>query len=162
MQDLKLPLEASYQSHPAFRFDAPSWSLDPQMLATFNTSYLAARQMGSMLSGEGLNILHDECLRDMQAVYASLQAQSNDQHERQFLVELASECARLLHEELTWFQRPLKQGAHALRAEPSRKAAVRMQADRHFFGQLPATAVKELQQIAAADIDRFRASAAAG
>ncbi len=162
MQDLKLPLEDSYHSHPAFRFDAPSWSLDPQLLETFNTDYLAARQMGSMLSDEGLNTLHGECLRHMQAVYASLQAQSTDLHEHQFLTELASECARLLHEELTWFQRPLKQGAHSLRAESSRMASIRMHAERHFFGQLPSTAVQELQHLAAADIDRFRACAAAG
>jgi len=162
MQDLSLPLEDSYQHHPAFRFDASSWVLPAGQLDTFNTTYRAARQIGPSLSGQGRDTLGLESSRLMGEVFASLQAQCGDEHERQFVIELARECTRLLHEELDWFARPLKQGSLHLSSERARSAAIRMQSERHFFGQLPVEVSQELQQLAAKDVERFRASAAAG
>lgn len=162
MKDLASPLVDSYQCHPSFRFDMPSWTLDADRLEAFNTTYRAARQMGSALSDQGRDALRGDCLRQMQNVFDSLQAQCSDEPERQFLSELATECTRLLHEELDWFARPLKQGLLDLGAEHVRSIAIRMQVDRHFFGQLRPAAVEELRNLAAHDVERFRVSAAAG
>lgn len=162
MQDLTTPLQQSYQEHPAFCFDTPSWTLDNRSLDAFNSTYTATRQIGPAHSTESLDALRKECLRLMGNVFTALKAQCADKPEAHFLDELATECARLLHEELEWYTRPLKSGLAHLERETSQRAAVRMQTDRHFFGQLPPTVVDELRHIAARDIERFQASAVAG
>lgn len=162
MQELTTPLQQSYQAHPAFRFDAPVWTLDDGALDAFNSTYAATRQIGPAHSNESLDALRKECLCLMGNVFAALKAQCADEAEVHFLTELATECARLLNEELEWYARPLKSGLAHLEQEASRRAAVRMQTERHFFGLLPPAAVEELRHIAAQDVERFRTSAAAG
>lgn len=162
MRDLTTPLKQSYQAHPAFCFDASGWTLDDGLLDAFNSTYTATRQIGPAHSAESLDALRKECLRLMGGVFANLKAQCADEPEAHFLEELATECARLLHEELVWYARPLKSGLTHLEQETSRQAAIDMQTQRHFFGQLPPAAVDELRHIARQDVDRFRASAAAG
>jgi hypothetical protein len=162
MQDLSAPLRHSYLEHPAFRFDAPSWDVPAGQLEAFNSTYMAARQIGPALSRRSLDVFRQDCLRLMGGVFSAMQAQCVDESETHFLTELASECIRLLNEELDWYVRPTRPGLARLDEEPARQTAIRMQMERHFFGQLPASVVEELRQLAARDVERFRASASAG
>lgn len=162
MQDLSAPLRHSYLEHPAFRFDTPSWQLPGEQLDAFNSTYTAARQIGAALSSKSLGVFRQDCLRLMDCVFSTMRAQCADESETHFLAELAAECIRLLNEELDWYVRSTKPGLACLDTEPARQSAIRMQMERHFFGQLPAGAVEELQQLATRDLERFRASAAAG
>lgn len=162
MQDLSAPLRHSYLEHPAFRFDAPCWNVPAAQLEAFNSTYTAARQIGPALSRRSLDVFRLDCLRLLDGVFSTMQAQCADESETHFLTELASECIRLINEELDWYVRPTKPGLARLDMEPARQSAIHMQMGRHFFGQLPAGAVEELRQLAARDVERFRASAAAG
>lgn len=162
MQDLSAPLRHSYREHPAFRFDTPSWELPDEPLAAFNATYTATRQIGTTLSDKSLEVLRKDCLRLMAAVFSALKAQCADEPEIHFLTELATECGRLLNEELDWYTRPTQPGLAQLDEESARQAAIRMQVERHFFGQLRSGAIEELRQLASSDIERFRANVAAG
>jgi hypothetical protein len=162
MQDLSTPLRHSYLEHPAFRFDAESWDLPAAQLDIFNSTYIAARKIGPALSRESREVFRRDCLRLMSGVFSCMQAQCANDTETQFLAELEKECSRLVNEELDWYFRPLKVRQVRLDKESVRHAAIRMQMERYFFGQLPSETVKELQELAKNDIERFRASAAAG
>lgn len=162
MQDLSAPLRHSYLEHPAFRFDTPSWELPDELLAAFNATCAATRQIGATLSDNSLEVMRQDCQRLMVAVFSSLKAQCADEPEIHFLAEVAAECGRLLNEELDWYARPTKPGLAQLDEEAARQAAIHMQVERHFFGQLRPGAIEALRQLASSDITRFRANAAAG
>ena len=162
MQELKTPMANSYREHPAFRFDAPNWALPEEMLAAFNEPYAALRQIGSTLDAKSLGALRQDCMQALQGIFVFMQAQSVDEFEKRFLAELQSECNRLLDEESTWYARQPQPGFVRLKEASARRAAIRMQADRHFFGRLPSSAVEELSGLAATELARFRANAASG
>jgi hypothetical protein len=162
MQDLSAALRHSYLEHPSFGFDTPSWDEPAAQLDAFNSTYSAARQIGATLSSKSREVFRRDSLRLMDGVFSSMRAQSADEAETQFLAELAAECVRLLNEEFDWYARPTRPGLARVDKEPARQAAIRMQMERHFFGLLPSGAVEELRQLAVKDVERFRASAAAG
>jgi hypothetical protein len=162
MQDLSAALRHSYLEHPSFSFDTPSWDEPTAQLHAFNSTYSAARQIGATLSSKSHEVFRRDSLRLMDGVFSSMRAQCADEAETQFLAELTAACVRLLNEELDWHARPIKPGLAHLEEEPPRQAAIRMQMERHFFGLLPSGVVEELQQLAARDVECFRASAAAG
>lgn len=162
MQDLSAPLRDGYSKHPAFSFDAPSWAVSDELLTAFNGIYAAARHIGAALSHKSRELLRQDCQCSMAAVFAALQAQCADEPENHFLTELGAECGRLLNEEFNWYVRPTQAGLARLDEGVAMKAAVRLQLERHFFGQLQPGAVEELRQLANSAVERFRANAAAG
>lgn len=162
MQPLKKMMESSYREHPAFSFRDPSWDLPVEKLAAFNEAYAAARQFGSTLCAESGAALRQDLLQALDGVFASFQAQSADEYEKRFLLELKNACMRLLDEELAWYARPLRAGFVNLSDEQAWQDAVRMQRDRHFFGCLPQSTVAELRNLAERESGQFRANAAAG
>lgn len=162
MQDLTTQMVRSYGEHTAFRFAAPSWSVPEDRLAAFNESYAAARQIGPLLNGVSLEALRRDSRQALTGVFSCMQVQCGDEFEERFLAELKSECIRLLDEEQAWYARQPKPRFVRLENERARQAAIRMQAERHFFGLLPAGTVKELRSLAAKPLENFRANAAAG
>jgi hypothetical protein len=162
MQPLKKMMESSYQQHPAFSFRAPSWDVSVEKLATFNETYMAARNFGSTLGVASWDALRQDLLQMLDDVFASFQAQSADEYEVCFLLELRNACIRLLDEELAWYVRKPETCFIDLTDEPTRQDAVRMQRDRHYFGCLPQAAVAELRNLAERELGRIRANAAAG
>ncbi len=162
MQELKTPVVKNYRDHPAFRFEVPSWVLPGEQLTRFNESYGALRHIAVALKSASVLKMHRDCLQALDGVFAALEEQSADQYEKRFLTELKGACVRLLDEELAWYARPLGSRIVGLSQDSAREAAIRMQADRHFFGRLLAPAVAELQGLAAKELGQFRANAAAG
>jgi hypothetical protein len=162
MQNLSASLRHSYREHPAFRFDTPNWEVPTTQLDTFNSIYSTARQIGATLSRRSREVFRVDCLRLMNSVFSAMKVQCSNDMETQFLAELAAECGRLMNEELDWYFCPLKMGWTHLDKETARHAAIRMQVERHFFGELTSGAVRELQRLAKNDVERFRLMAAAG
>lgn len=162
MQDLKTPMQRSYQSHPAFSFKAPSWEALEETLATFNQAYSIARNFGAVLDRKSFATIRTDCRKALQDVFSSMQRQCGDEFETRFLAELESECIKLLGEELTWYAKRTSVHSADL-AEPGRRQdAVGLQSDRHYFGQLSRHAVDEIRALAAKHLDGFRSNAAAG
>ena len=162
MQDLATEMERSYQSHPAFKFDAASWDVSADVLATFNENYVAARQMGATLDKHCSAALRADCLRALDVVFASMRSQCVDAFEVRFLQELHNECVRLLGEEFSWYTKRHQSGFVEFGADHALQQAVRMQIERHYFGCLSQSAVEKMLSIGAKELDRFRANAAAG
>ena len=162
MQDLTTQMERSYQSHPAFKFDAASWEVSADVLATFNENYVAARQMGATLDSRSSEALRVDCLRALDAVFTSMQSQCVDEFEARFLQELRDECVRLLEEEFAWYVKQPRPGFVEFEDDRALQQAVRMQVERHYFGRLSQGAVEEMRSLGAKELDRFRANAAAG
>ncbi len=152
----------SYREHPAFRFDAPSWALPEEGLAAFNEAYAAVRQIGATLDVKSLGALRQDCMQALEGIFVFMHAQGADEFERRFLAELRSECIRLLDEESAWYARQPQPRFVRLEEASARQAAIRMQADRHFLGRLPAGVVEELRSLAAKELAQFRANAAVG
>lgn len=162
MQTLRKMLESSYREHSAFSFRVPSWDVPIEKLAAFNETYAAVRQSGPTLCAESGAALRQDLLQALDGVFASFQAQSADEYEKRFLLELKNACMRLLDEELAWYAKSFRTGFVNLSDEQARQDAVRMQRDRHFFGCLPQAAVAELRNLAERELGQFRANAAAG
>lgn len=162
MLDLTMQLTGNYEEHPGFRFEVEPWDIPDDILDAFNRIYLAARQMGCVLNAASFAAMRQDCLRALANVFAALQAQCADEREKRFLEELHGECVRVLNEELTWFARSPTSGVAQLEGTLVRQRAAQLQLDRHFFGQLPSSAVDELRALASKDLTRFRANAAAG
>lgn len=159
---LKTLMESSYREHPAFSFRVPSWDAPVEKLAVFNETYAAARNFGSTLGATSRVALRQDLLQALDGVFESFQAQSTDEYEKRFLLELRSACIRLLDEELAWYVRRPQAGFVNLTDERARQDAVRMERDRHYFGRLPRAAVAELRALAERELGQFRANAAAG
>lgn len=155
-------MQSSYRKHPAFTFSVPSWKVPDELLTAFNETYVATMHIGAALSHKSRELLRQDCQRSMAAVFAALQAQCADEPENQFLAELGAECGRLLNEEFDWYARPTQAGLARLEEGTAMQAAVRLQLERHFFGQLRLGAVEELRRLANSNVERFRANAAAG
>ena len=162
MQVLNTLMETSYREHPAFSFDVPSWDIPTEKLAVFNETYVAARQFGSVLSTVSRAALQQDLLQLLDGVFATFQAQSADEYEARFVLELRRECIRLLEQELVWYARQLRTGFVDLTDERAQQDAVRMQRDRCYFGRLPQVAVAELRNLAERKLGQLRANAAAG
>jgi hypothetical protein len=161
MQVLKAHMERSYQEHPAFVINSPSWEVAEGPLI-FNNAYNVAKKMGFMLDCKSLEALRHDCLRSLDGVFSYMQAQVNDKFESCFLNELNVECARLFVEEFAWYTRYPKLGFVRLGNVHTQAAALRMQTHRYFFGQLSTGAVSELRYLAVKEVNQFRASAADG
>jgi hypothetical protein len=162
MRNLKTLMEQSYKEHPAFSFDVSSWDVTIEKLAAFNEAYEAMRSFGSTLGVASRVALRQDLLLALDVVFASFASQVADQYESQFLLELKSACSRLLDEEFAWYVKPLRAGFADLRDERARQDALRMQRDRHFFGNLPLAAVGDLRNLAERELEQFRINAAAG
>lgn len=162
MQDIAMQLAGSYRAHSGFRFDAESWEIPGELLDVFNRTYLAVRRMGCVLNASSFAAMQQDCLDALARVFATMQAQCADVHEKRFLEELHAKCVRILGEELAWFSRPPAKAVARLEDALVRQKATQLQSERHFFGQLPSSAVDELRSLAGKDLARFRANAAAG
>lgn len=162
MQDLNALMVNSYRAHPAFHFPQASWDLSPHALTAFNERYEALRHYAARLRQDGLHTLLQDCQQALQQLFESLKSQTTDAEELVFLSELHQECARLLKEEVAWYARPPLPGFLSLASPQTRESAIRMQADRHFFGCLPASALEEMQGLASRELAQFKAHAAAG
>lgn len=155
-------LEQNYDSHPAFRFDAPMFDVAQSSLADFDIAYLALRRFGATLDASARQRLERQARHALDAVFAGMEAQCTDPLERAFVGELAAECTRLTTEEVAWYTQPQARGRLALGAAPADAAAMDLATLRHVFGRLPEPVVAELRAIAAADVSRFEAAAEAG
>lgn len=162
MQELKTPMADCYQKHPAFRGDVPSWSVSDDQLAAFNTTYAAVRQIGASLDDQSVAAFRRDCVQALSEIFSSMQAQVADEFEAHFLAELKIESVRLLDEELGWYVRSIQPRFVQLTNVAARHDSIRMQADRHFFGQLPLGAVEDIRRLAAKDLRQFRINATAG
>lgn len=162
MYEMKDLIETSYRDHPAFNVNVPCWEVPVEKLAAFNATYSAARQFGSTLDAASRTALRQDLLQALDSVFAFFQAQSADDYEACFFLELRNACIRLLSEELEWHFRRPQTGCVALANEQVRQDAVRMQRDRHYFGRLPEAAVAELRNLAEPALKQIRANAAAG
>lgn len=162
MREVMTQLAGNYRNHPGFRFEAAPWEVSTHALDSFNRAYFATRRMGGVLNTTSFTDLHQDCLNSMEQVFSMMQAQCADAHERTFLEELHAECMRILGEELTWFARPPAKALARLENAEVRQKAIQLQVERHFFDQLPPSAVDELRSLSSKDLARFRANAAAG
>ncbi|QHE83760.1 hypothetical protein [Hydrogenophaga sp. BPS33] len=161
MPDLSESLQQSYHKHPAFRFDAPSWTLSETQLNAFNSIYVTMRGIGAAMSSRAQSTLRQESQEALAAVFTALKTQGEDPHELAFLAELESNCNTLLQDELNWYTKPTRPGHFQLGGELARMGAHGMQTSRHFFGQLRPDAVQSMQRLAAPEVERFRANARA-
>jgi hypothetical protein len=162
MLPLVTSMQSSYSKHPAFTFSVPSWKVHDELLEEFNGTYVATQHIGAALSLKSRELLRQDCRRSMAAVFSAMQAQCADETENHFLAELSAECGRLLDEEFDWHTRPTQAGLARLDESAAMQAAVRLQLERHFFGQLRPGVVEELRQLAINNVERFRANAAVG
>jgi len=162
MQPLKKMMESSYREHLAFSFRVPSWDLPFEKLAAFNETYEAARSFGSTLNAASRAALRQDLLQTLDGLFESFQAQSADEYEKRFLIELSSACIRLLDEELAWYARRPRAAFVDLTDARARQDAIHMQAGQYYFGRLPQAAVAELRNLAERELGRFRANAANG
>jgi hypothetical protein len=162
MRELKTLMEQNYRDHPAFNFGVASLDAPVEHIAAFNETYQTARNSAPALNPASREGLHHDLRRRLDAVFAAFHAQTGDEYESRFLLELKNACNRLLDDEYAWNARPLRCGFVELSDEEMRRNAVLMQRDRHFFGRLPQSAVAELQGLAGRELSRFRANAAAG
>lgn len=162
MPELKIPIVRNYREHPAFQFRTSNWSVSEDQLTAFNETYAAAIHIASTLKRESFETMRRECIRMLRDIFLSMQAEAGDIYEKYFLTELQVECVRLIDTELGWHARVASSSFVRLESESARQAAIRMQADRNFFGQLPVDAVEELRGLAANELDQFRVNVAAG
>jgi hypothetical protein len=162
MQHLTQQFVGNYREHPSFEFEAGSWTVPKDQLATFNQTYLAVRQMGAVLDGSTTSAMQRICRVALDDVFSSMSAQCVDDFETRFLQELWSECVRLLAEELAWYAKAARPHFVELTEACVLQDAIRMQVVRHYFGRLPRSAVDEVCRLGAKELARFRANASAG
>lgn len=162
MQMLRFLMESNYREHPAFSSRVQSWDVPADKLDAFNEAYAATRHFGSTLKAESRFALRLDLLQGLDNVFASFLAQSADEFEKRFVHELRGACTRLLDEEIAWYARPRRAEFVDVTDVRVRQEAVRMQAERCFFGRLSQAAVVELRSLAERELGRFRANAAAG
>lgn len=162
MPALAAPLTENYRVHPAFRFEQKCWELPLPAFESFNKAYSAVRKMGDMVNGPSFDAIRKDCEDDLRAIFHLLHGQCVDQYEEAFVDELCAQCERTLHEELVWYKKTRPQVKVHLEMRKVRDNAMLLHSDRHYFGQLPDTAVAEIQRVAAHEIDKLRANAAAG
>ena len=162
MNDLHTQLVRNYEEHSKFQFSSPSWQLDAALLISFTTSYEAVRTFGASLSKSRFSDCKTACQNRLDNVFAALKSQSKDEQESLFLDELQGECRRLLIEELDSYYTPPAVGSVAFAAEQARDDALLLAKQRHYFGRLPDSAVKEILDICAADLSTLRRNAEQG
>lgn len=162
MREMKTSLENNYREHPAFTFDLPSWEVADEKIIAFTQHYKAAQEISATLDLKSVAALEGDCLQALQALFTAMEKQCADEFETRFLLELKGECIRLLDEELVWHAR--KRQAHFVRiVDPYvRESAIRMAADRFFFGRLSKNVVDELMRLATTDLEHFRENASVG
>lgn len=162
MQELRSLMEQSYRFHPAFHFDKPSWAIPEEKLIIFNETYAVICQFGSRLDVSSRAILKQNLLKALGNIFASLQAQSENEYETLFLLELRSSCIRLLEEELVWyFREPQTSFANLISVQARRSAALILK-NRYFFGCLPQAVVSELRNLGKTELNMFHTNVAAG
>lgn len=152
----------NYRIHPSFQFDQTSWDLPEASFKAFNSAYAAARELGYLMSGPSSNAVRRTCEGALRDVLGAFRKQCVDQHEQQFVNELQSQCERILAVELDWYGKKRPQVESRLANRLTWDNAVHLHCLRHYFGQLPDAAVREMQAVAAKEVDRFRANATAG
>ena len=162
MQDISTQMISGYRAHPKFSFPAPSWEIPSDVLDTFNQAYSVIHAMGYKLTEKSFGALRRSCSESLAAIFSAMHAQCADGHETHFLNELKGQCDRLLAEELAWYGKKRPAMQVDLSPQANRENALLLDAQRHYFGQLPKAAVDELRAIAAEQVDIFRANAAAG
>jgi len=146
----------SYSQHPQFRFEQQELELDPVRLAAFNDVYLLVRAYGSRLTGRQFEACVRDCNSALAEIFAHLKAQSAEPHERLFLQELQAECGRLVQEELRLFHSTRLHRGVSLEDSRTRANALSLGKERHFFGRLSSDAVREILEIGADDLEKFR------
>jgi hypothetical protein len=152
----------NYRIHPSFHFGQASWDLPMAAFQAFNSAYGAAKEMGYLMSASSFNAVRRTCESALRDVFDAFRKQCADDHEKQFVNELDSQCERILAVELDWYGKKRSQVHSHLKNRQTWDNALRLYSLRHYFGQLPAAAVGEIQVAAAEDVVRFRANAAAG
>lgn len=162
MNDIQHQVIQSYEGHIGFNFSAPSLELDFSKVERFSTAYNEIRVLGRSLDAVSCQHVKAECFAHLRGVFADLKKQCDDEFETRFLDELQTECERILEEELSWYVK--KPGTHfvELKEEKSLADAMKLHAERHYFGQLPSATVAELRDIASADLAVFQRNAVAG
>ncbi len=155
-------LEWNYDSHPAFRFDAPALDVEQSLLDAFDTAYGALCRFGHALDPSSRQRLERQAKRALEGVFSGMASQCTEPLERAFVEDLAVECARLLAEESKWYAQPPARSRLSLTTGEADAAAMQLATLRHVLGRLPEPVVAELREIASEDVSRFEAAAAAG
>lgn len=159
MGDLQGKMAENYQRHPSFRFDPPPFALDAARAQTFNDSYRRLADQGALMTRPARAAGRRECRAALDAVFDDLAPHATDEHEARFLSELRAQCRRLLDEELDHMCRVPRR----IRLDGNAQAiAVDLQRQRFHFAVLPRSAVQEILDLGAADLERFRQRAAKG
>lgn len=162
MEDLKSSMELSYKQHPAFNFEQGEWLLDTKLSEAFDQAVVAHRQCAKSLDKTSEAALYANVSSALSNIFARLSQQASDNYERDFLQELQRAIERVLEEERAWFRKPPVAHSFCLTGNGALDNAIRMQADRHFFGVLPKSAVDEMKAIGEPALTVFRANAANG
>lgn len=162
MDDLHTLMLRSYRRHPHFQFVQSELELSPRTLAAFDEAYEFVRTFRAGLQPRQWQQSRGRCERTLTAAFAELRPQASDAMEERFLQELERECLRLLQEEFIHFRaHPTVKGIEL--SNPAVLGdALRLQRDRHYFGQLPASAVNEILAIGAPRLAEFRERARQG
>jgi hypothetical protein len=161
-EDLLPQLTENYRQHESFRFQTPEWTLDDALVEAFAQRYETARQTSSLLTSRADDALRQACVAALNAAFDALDAQTSGEHEVQFLAELRHEATRVLGEELAWYRKERRHGFIDRADDAFVDHLFALQTQRHFFAQLPASAVAEMNEIAQGALGGFRANAAAG
>lgn len=140
-------LAASYETHPAFRFDQPAWIADEPAMERFAAAYDAVRPGGGTADVR-------RCHAELSTIFGSLADQATDDHEVQFVAELDAASRRLLDDEIE---------VHRWRRRPADAAGpFDFDGRRHRIGFLPSDAVAEITDLGRAQLTTFRERAERG
>jgi hypothetical protein len=162
VDDLKAQIALSYSQHPEFQFEQQEFQLERSALAAFNDAYDLARTCGGRLSARQFDWCVQKCNRELTTAFDQLKGQTTDSNEACFLQELRGECERLVNQELRYFRRRTVTRGVSLNGSRARADALNLLRSRHFLGKLPAEAVREILDVGAAALTRFRETARRG
>ncbi|MBL8350027.1 MAG: hypothetical protein JNL87_06895 [Burkholderiaceae bacterium] len=162
MSALARPLADSYAAHPSFRFAHSAMTADLSVVHSFDTAYQAARDAAAKGAATELAWHQEQCERCLQQVFIGLSSQAQDDTERRFLMELLSECQRMLRTELGHFAKASAAKTGKFPGTRSRPLLQQLRSERHYFSALPAAAVEEMRQLAEAHLAGFRENARQG
>ncbi len=147
-----------YDSHPAFQFVMPVWSVSEANLSAFETYYLFCKDNGLFLSSKEKKHLRKECSESFDIIFRELQSQADDEHCQCFLNELYDHSFSLLVNDLNFYLRRIDNYGHLLDIECKDVARNANQLSQHQYliGQLNTDVVLELRELSQPTIETFR------
>jgi len=145
-------LLSEYKQHPSFIFSNEQFIIDDALIDSFNNEYLNLYRYASNLSRNSFLGSMDRCVTMLNNAFLVLHNQTSDKMESRFLMELSSECEKLIRRELAFARISEGCGANSLKSSGAVRYAYELNKDCYCFGRLDADTLNEINEIAKLEV----------